>query len=206
MKILKIINWLSYDISIQIKNLMYDYDYLVRLIVIGDVSVGKSALVDRWVDQKCNPEPYSTIGIDFRITSRTINDKKFRIQIYDTSGQERFFAITKSYYRSADGIILVYDMNNPNSVQNLYNWYNRVRDICDDKIPIFVIGNKIDLNNWIPPISLELPQFQVSAMSGCKMEETLEQILNQLTQRISDSPVIPLDFIPNSQSKSCCNI
>lgn len=189
---------------------MYDHDYLVRILIVGDVSVGKTSLVEQWVEKEFNPYLYPTIGIDFKITSRTIEDKKIRIQIYDTSGQERFYVVARSYYRNADGVILVYDLNRPDSITNLKRWYDRVREFCNEKVPICIIGNKSDIASDIPSNPFNIPHFQVSALSGNQMEEVLLQFLQQIIPTLdnssSDSQCVPLESNWSEQitNLKCC--
>jgi len=98
-----------------------DYDYLFKLVLIGDSGVGKSCLLLRFADDNFTDSYISTIGVDFRFRTITIDKKTVKLQIWDTAGQERFRTITSAYYRGADGIIMVYDVTSSESFIMLKN-------------------------------------------------------------------------------------
>jgi Ras-related protein Rab-8A len=101
-----------------------DYDYLIKLLIIGDQCAGKSHLLLRFTDDAYPLYPFiSTIGIDFKIRTVEIDNKRCKLQIWDTAGAERFRTITTSYYRGAMGILLVYDITDEQSFANVRNWY-----------------------------------------------------------------------------------
>ena len=109
------------------------YDYLIKLLLIGDSGVGKSCLLLRFSDDAFNTSFITTIGIDFKIRTVEIDNKRCKLQIWDTAGQERFRTITTAYYRGAMGILLVYDITDEQSFANIRNWCVRVicaRVIC----------------------------------------------------------------------------
>merc|ERR1711953_1193102 len=112
---------------------MKSYDNLYKLLLIGDSSVGKSCILDRFSEDKfLNGPMIPTIGIDFKIKTIPVKDKRIKLQIWDTAGQERFHTITKSYYRGALGIMLVYDITNANSFDNVAKWLKRISDIANE--------------------------------------------------------------------------
>jgi len=96
-----------------------DYDYLFKLVLIGDSGVGKSCLLLRFADDNFTDSYISTIGVDFRFRTITIDKKTVKLQIWDTAGQERFRTITSAYYRGADGIIMVYDVTSSESFDHV---------------------------------------------------------------------------------------
>ncbi len=104
------------------------YDYLIKLLLIGDSGVGKSCLLLRFSDDAFNTSFITTIGIDFKIRTVEIDNKRCKLQIWDTAGQERFRTITTAYYRGAMGILLVYDITDEQSFANIRNWCARARD------------------------------------------------------------------------------
>lgn len=103
-----------------------DYDYLFKLVLIGDSGVGKSCLLLRFADDNFTDSYISTIGVDFRFRTITIDDKIVKLQIWDTAGQERFRTITSAYYRGADGIIMVYDVTSSESFDHVEEWLSEV--------------------------------------------------------------------------------
>ena len=102
-----------------------DYDYLIKLLIVGDQCAGKSNLLLRFSDD-AYPPYINTIGINFKIRTVEIDSKRCKLQIWDTAGAERFRTITTSYYRGAMGILLVYDITDEQSFANVRNWYIRL--------------------------------------------------------------------------------
>jgi Ras-related protein Rab-8A len=100
------------------------YDYLIKLLIVGDQGVGKSCLLLRFSDDSYSSSSFiRTVGIDFKIRTVEIDNKRCKLQIWDTAGAERFRSITTTYYRGAMGILLVYDITDEQSFANLRNWY-----------------------------------------------------------------------------------
>ena len=99
-----------------------DYDYLFKLLLIGDSGVGKSCLLLRFADDTYTESYISTIGVDFKIRTIELEGKTVKLQIWDTAGQERFRTITSSYYRGAHGIIVVYDVTDESTFANVKQW------------------------------------------------------------------------------------
>ncbi|RXW17379.1 hypothetical protein EST38_g8471 [Candolleomyces aberdarensis] len=118
----------------------------VKLLLIGNSSVGKSSLLLRFSDEQWLPEDESsaTIGVDFRVHKMEVNGKKVKLSIWDTAGQERFRTITSSYYRGAQGIILVYDVANRESFDALPRWYSELETYVSDSVVKILVGNKVD--------------------------------------------------------------
>ncbi|KAJ7471926.1 ras-domain-containing protein [Mycena latifolia] len=117
-----------------------------KLLLIGNSSVGKSSLLLRFSDEQWLPEDESsaTIGVDFRVHKLDVKGKKVKLSIWDTAGQERFRTITSSYYRGAQGIILVYDVSNRESFDALPRWYSELETYVSDKVVKILVGNKVD--------------------------------------------------------------
>ena len=124
-----------------------DYDYLFKLLVIGNSNVGKSAMLNRFVDDIFDDSYVSTVGVDFKIKTMTICNKVAKVQIWDTAGQERFKNITTIYYRGANGCIIVYDITNKVSFDNIVYWLSELELHAPNKIPILLVGNKKDLSD-----------------------------------------------------------
>ncbi|KAI9280192.1 GTP-binding protein [Umbelopsis sp. AD052] len=123
-----------------------EYDYLFKLVLIGDSGVGKSNILSRFTTNEFNLESKSTIGVEFATKNVSIDGNTVKCQIWDTSGQERYRAITGAYYRGAVGALLVYDITRPTSFQNVSHWLKELRDHADEKIVIMLVGNKLDLS------------------------------------------------------------
>jgi len=124
---------------------MKDYDYLFKLVLIGDSGVGKSCLLLRFADDNFTDSYISTIGVDFRFRTINIQDKTVKLQIWDTAGQERFRTITSAYYRGADGIIMVYDVTSAESFDHVEEWLSEVDRYANENTSKLLVGNKADL-------------------------------------------------------------
>ena len=122
-----------------------EYDYLFKLLLIGDSGVGKSCLLARFADDTYTEIYISTIGVDFIIRTVELDGKKIKLQIWDTAGQERFRTITSSYYRGAEGIIIVYDVQDQESFNNVEQWLQEIDRFAGENVNTLLVGNKCDL-------------------------------------------------------------
>ncbi len=122
-----------------------NYDYLFKIIIIGDSGIGKSSVLFRFADDVYNESYITTIGVDFKIKTIFINGKIIKLQIWDTAGQERFRTITTSYYRSSHMIILCYDITDRQSFYNLELWLGEIKKFASQTVNIVVCGTKLDL-------------------------------------------------------------
>lgn len=118
---------------------------MFKLVLIGDSGVGKSCLLLRFADDNFTDSYISTIGVDFRFRTITIDDKTVKLQIWDTAGQERFRTITSAYYRGADGIIMVYDVTSAESFDHVEEWLSEVDRYANESTVKLLVGNKADL-------------------------------------------------------------
>lgn len=124
-----------------------DYDYLFKLLLIGDSGVGKSCLLLRFADDTYTESYISTIGVDFKIRTIEQDGKTVKLQIWDTAGQERFRTITSSYYRGAHGIIIVYDVTDRESYNNVKHWITEIDKYAAEGVNKLLVGNKSDLQS-----------------------------------------------------------
>ncbi len=124
-----------------------EYDWLFKILMIGDSGVGKSSILVRFTDQTFSDSYMSTIGVDFKIKTLQVDGKMVKLQMWDTAGQERFRTITSSYYKGAHGIILVYDITDIESFNNIKQWLEEVNKYADEQVHKLIIGNKLDLEN-----------------------------------------------------------
>ena len=119
-----------------------------KLLLLGDSTVGKTAFILRFCDDKFDDDSLTTIGLDQKNKFVKRGDKKIELHIWDTAGQERFRSIAKNLYKGADGIILMYDISNNSSFQNIKRWISSIKDAVDiTKIALVIVGNKCDLPN-----------------------------------------------------------
>jgi Ras-related protein Rab-1A len=126
-----------------------DYDYIFKIILIGDSGVGKSSLMLRFTDDAYITDHISTIGVDFKIRTMDMDGKHVKIQIWDTAGQERFRTITSSYYRGINAAMIVYDITRRDSFNNVKLWVSEIQKFVSTETPIMLIGNKSDLDKRV---------------------------------------------------------
>ena len=124
-----------------------NFNYLYKYIVIGDSFVGKSCIVAKYIHGGFDEEFKTTIGIEFGSKDLTINGKVYRIQIWDTAGQETFRSITRAYYKNSVCSFIVYDVTNRQSFLNVQDWFNECKKQTPKTAMMVLVGNKIDLNN-----------------------------------------------------------
>lgn len=122
-----------------------EFDYLFKIVMIGDSGVGKSNLLSRFVDNTFNMDSKPTIGVEFATKTTTIDGKSIKNQIWDTAGQERFRAITNAYYRGAVGAIIAFDLTKSKSFENVQKWLGQLKDNAEPRITVMLVGNKSDL-------------------------------------------------------------
>ncbi|XP_025939948.1 ras-related protein Rab-18 isoform X2 [Apteryx rowi] len=120
----------------------------LKILIIGESGVGKSSLLLRFTDDTFDPELAATIGVDFKVKTISVDGNKAKLAIWDTAGQERFRTLTPSYYRGAQGVILVYDVTRRDTFVKLDNWLNELETYCTrNDIVKMLVGNKIDKEN-----------------------------------------------------------
>jgi len=121
-------------------------DKCYKLVMVGDSGVGKSCLLDKFLDDSSTNNFISTIGVDVRTREDVINDRKVKIQVWDTGGQQRYRPILASCYRGALGVIIVFDVTNKMSFKNISQWLLEVEEFApDSNLPRILVGNKADL-------------------------------------------------------------
>ena len=127
-------------------------DYLIKLILIGSSGVGKTSILTQFADNKFTQNYLTTIGVDFRFKNVKHENKNIKFQIWDTAGQERFRTITSAYYKGADGIIMVYDVTEAASLEDIQQfWVPEAYNYCDKSIDVLLLGNKSDCPSTIVP-------------------------------------------------------
>ena len=170
------------------------YDYLYKVIFMGDSDTGKSSLSQRIAHDSFNPTYIDTIGVDFFIKYIKISGKIIKLQMWDTAGADRFRSITKSYYRGSNIICLVYDVTNLNSFKNIKNWMKDIEDFKKEKVYIVLVGNKCDsLDRVITEeegINLakehNIDFLETSAKNDKNIFELLYNRINKLTKTVQN--------------------
>ncbi|KAM9377470.1 ras-related protein Rab-8B [Pholidichthys leucotaenia] len=176
------------------------YDYLFKLLLIGDSGVGKTCLLFRFSEDSFNTTFISTIGIDFKIRTIELDGKRVKLQIWDTAGQERFRTITTAYYRGAMGIMLVYDICNEKSFENIKNWIRNIEEHASSDVEKMILGNKCDMTDRRQvskdrgeklAIDYGVKFLETSAKSSINVEEAFytmgRDILHNLSSKTTDN-------------------
>jgi len=175
-----------------------EWDYLYKVVLIGDSGVGKSNLLSRFTKDEFNLESKSTIGVEFASKELEIEGKKVKAQIWDTAGQERYRAITSAYYRGAVGALLVYDITKHVSFVDVERWLKELRDHANDNIVIMLVGNKCDLRHLRAVRHEEAMAFakkhnlafkETSAYDNTGVDESFRLILTEIYRLMSRSEV-----------------
>ncbi|KAJ8468080.1 hypothetical protein OPV22_030632 [Ensete ventricosum] len=199
-----------------------EYDYLFKLLLIGDSGVGKSCLLLRFADDSYLESYISTIGVDFKIRTVEHDGKTIKLQIWDTAGQERFRTITSSYYRGAHGIIVVYDVTDQESFNNVKQWLNEIDRYASDNVNKLLVGNKCDLTaNRV--VSYEtakafadeigIPFLETSAKNASNVQQAFMAMTAAIKSRMASQPAmnnsrpstVQIRGQPVDQKSSCCS-
>ncbi|OWR53800.1 ras-related protein Rab-1A [Danaus plexippus] len=170
-----------------------EYDYLFKLLLIGDSGVGKSCLLLRFADDTYTESYISTIGVDFKIRTLDLDGKTIKLQIWDTAGQERFRTITSSYYRGAHGIIIVYDCTDQDSFSNVKQWLEEIDRYACDSVNKLLVGNKCDLTTKKAvdyttakqyAEQLGIPFLETSAKNSTNVEQAFMTMAAEIKARV----------------------
>jgi Ras-related protein Rab-2A len=180
---------------------MNDYNYLFKLIVIGDTGVGKSCVVLQFIENKTRTTHDVTIGVEFGVRILEVKEKKIKLQIWDTAGQENFRSITRSYYRGAIGALLVYDITRRESFTHVKSWLQEVKSNGNPHMQILLVGNKNDLESE-RVVSYEegestakengLGFIEINTRNYSKVEATFKMITETILSKI-ESGEMPLN-------------
>eukprot|EP00596_Hydrurales_sp_CCMP1899_P007630 CAMPEP_0119033564 /NCGR_PEP_ID=MMETSP1177-20130426/603_1 /TAXON_ID=2985 /ORGANISM="Ochromonas sp, Strain CCMP1899" /LENGTH=200 /DNA_ID=CAMNT_0006990397 /DNA_START=141 /DNA_END=743 /DNA_ORIENTATION=- len=174
-----------------------EYDYLFKLLLIGDSGVGKSCLLLRFADDTYTESYISTIGVDFKIRTIDLDAKTIKLQIWDTAGQERFRTITSSYYRGAHGIIVVYDTTDLESFNNVKQWLHEIDRYASENVNKLLVGNKSDLTSKRAVSfdqakefadSLGIEFIETSAKNSTNVEKAFMMMASQIKSRYKSQP------------------
>ncbi|CAO3696992.1 unnamed protein product [Rhizopus stolonifer] len=176
------------------------YDYLFKIIIIGDSGVGKSNLLLRYTSNGFLQDSRSTIGVEFATKTLKIDNNVIKAQLWDTSGQERYKAITSAFYRGAVGALLVYDITRKSSFDHISQWLEELREYTEDNIPLLMVGNKLDLADKGRAVSTEEAKeyaldsnmlfFEASAYDATNVNSAFESMFNQIHKELSRNKLL----------------
>ena len=154
----------------------------LKLIIVGDTSCGKTKLVERFLLDSYEQRQLSTYALTMYRHKTVINNKTYKIDIWDTAGQDQYKKLHSSYYFDADGCIMVFDVTRKSSYENLRHWYGKLREFCG-KIPVILVANKIDLKPKIVTKKFKfaskygIPLFFTSAADGTNAVRIFDEVL-----------------------------
>ncbi|KAJ4458540.1 putative Ras-related protein RAB1BV [Paratrimastix pyriformis] len=199
------------------------FDILLKLLLIGDSSVGKTCLLLRFTENTYANTFIATIGIDFKVKTVDIDGKRVKLQIWDTAGQEQYRSIQKAYYRGAAGIMLVYDSTVRSSFESIDNWMQAIEEHASESVCKCIIANKSDLadSKVTPEEGKALAQrcharfFQCSAKTGANVDEAFMDLARLAKGRhdkrapsLMPEPAVVVDpgqqYPEEPNGKRCC--
>ena len=170
------------------------YDFLFKMILIGDSSIGKSNILLKYLKDQFDPNSRATVGVEFGTKNITLNNKKIKIQIWDTAGKERYHYITSAYYKGAKGAFIVYDITRKATFENIDKWIADLKTNGDSNISIVLIGNKSDLEEKrevTKEEGLKKSQdcktafMETSALNGDNVHKAFDELIEQIYQNNS---------------------
>ncbi|XP_067445831.1 ras and EF-hand domain-containing protein isoform X1 [Thunnus thynnus] len=197
---------------------------MYRLVLAGDAGAGKSSFLLRLTLNEFRGDIQTTLGVDFQMKRMLVDGEKTSLQIWDTAGQERFRSIARSYFRKAHGVLLLYDVTSESSFLNVRAWVDQIQDSAEEKIPMCVIGNKVDLREQLPEGSCvsslhgeKLAKAygalfcETSAKEGTNVVEAVLHLAREVKKNVklrrqSDSEVRLSQSNPKKTLNSCCGL
>ena len=192
-----------------------------KVIVLGDIAVGKTSVIGRYITNTFSEVHKSSISCEFKKKKIEVDaDTEVNLQIWDTVGEEKFLSVTKQYYNGSHGAMIIYDLTNRNSFTKMNKWINDVKDNAPKNIVIMIVGNKSDLTDKKVDLGEELNPFkqnymylEVSAKNGTNVSLAFEDLTFKIIEKqkeiSKEEPVvkdtIPLKKNPGKQKKKTCN-
>eukprot|EP01094_Clydonella_sp_ATCC50884_P004611 TRINITY_DN13655_c0_g1_i1.p1 TRINITY_DN13655_c0_g1~~TRINITY_DN13655_c0_g1_i1.p1 ORF type:complete len:206 (+),score=46.62 TRINITY_DN13655_c0_g1_i1:50-667(+) len=170
-----------------------EYDYLFKLLLIGDSGVGKSSILLRFVDDRFEEDSPCTIGVDFKVKRMQFGHQKIQLTLWDTAGQEKFRSLTSSYYRGTEGIVLVYDVTKRSTFESIGMWLTETETYSSNPHTVkLLVGNQIDKPNR-QVSHQEGSEFarskgMVFIETSAKTKVGIQQTFEELVQKILDTP------------------
>jgi len=172
-----------------------DFDYLLKFIVIGDSSVGKSNIISKYKEDKFDEKGQPSIGVQFIAKNVVIENTTFRLQVWDTAGQESFRSMTRIYYKNSSCAFIVYDITEKESFNHVESWISECKKIAPETVLLVLIGNKSDLNES-REVSYEeglkfaeknkMLFFETSAKNGVNIENIFKKSVENISNNIKE--------------------
>ena len=191
---------------------------LYKILLLGDSAVGKSCLLLRYCENSFQESHLTTIGLDFRLKTIILEDKrKIKVQIWDTAGEDRFRAITRNYYRGANGILLIYDVTDQQSFEHVRDWVEKIKEETSEGIIIYLVANKIDQTNKRIITNADgnkiaeefkIKYFETSAKTSTGVTEVFESLVKEMDDYYMSRHKEEMETIhlnkKDKNKKKCC--
>lgn len=197
----------------------YD-DVFLKFLIIGESSVGKSNLLIRYINDTFEDSFITTVGVDFKTKFLEIDNKHVKLQIWDTAGQEKFRAITNSYYRGAHGILLLFDLGNRSTFEQIASWVESIKDKADADTFIYLVGNKCDLEREVSKEEAEdlalqygMKYYEASAKENINVDKVFNDLAHVAFHKFMDKLLTGQPSLQNmpvlnepkeNQKPQCC--
>ena len=168
------------------------YDMIFKIVLIGDTSVGKTNILSKYLKGEFDPKSKSTVGVEFGVKNFKIENNIVKVQIWETAGEERYRSITNAYYKGAKGSLLVYDITNKKSFENVEKWISDLKANADEDISMILLGNKTDLEDTRVVTTEEgknkaefynLTFMETSALNGNNIQEAFNELIMDVYKR-----------------------
>ena len=193
-----------------------EFDYTIKLLLVGDSCVGKTNFIYQFIEKKFSQNHMATTGIDLKCSNIEYKNKKIRIQLWDTAGQEKYRSITKNLFLKVQGILAVYDITDESSFISLKTWIKTIKEECGSHMPIIIVGNKSDLDSqrivdkndaFIYAKELKIEYIECSSKTG----DNIDKAISLITEKVLESSEFGNDFSFtldssnfSNQKKKCC--
>jgi len=183
-----------------------DYDYIFKVVVIGDKDVGKTSLLKRFAANTFSNTSIGTIGVDFLVKDFDIGLSKVKLELWDTAGEEKYRAVTSVYYRNADAVLIVFDLSRKETFRSIIHWMKEVQKQCGHEVLLILIGNKCDLEPQVKEDDIRsltelhmIYWIEASAKDSTNVNEAFEILTRNLIERKNQlSSLISIDSGPGS--------
>jgi small GTP-binding protein len=186
------------------------FDYVFKIVIIGDSGVGKSSILQRYCNDMFNPGQTKTIGMDLGTKIVKSDDKIVKLHIWDTSGQENYRSLTENYYRDAHGVIVVFDMVGPATGYNVEQWIYRATQKIPKNANLIILGNKSDMAKNARRYSFSKPYSAVSAKTGHNIDTVFKSLIKDMITTLNP-PMVTIPLSPISitlsedrEERNCC--
>ena len=189
-------------------------DCVYKVLLLGDSTVGKTCVLLKYTDKIFQDTHMMTIGLDYRLKSMKLkNGLDVKLQIWDTAGQDRFRSITKNYYKGSNGIILIYDVTNKRTFENVKSWVSQIHEEISDKVVIYLIGNKIDMEEERKVSTKEgedlanelgLPFLETSAKTGVNIDTIFNEIVEKIHAVFGHIKKPSKNIAYQAPTRKCC--